>query len=156
MQFCNLRGHDGGMFDGNIDFVKESLTAMSALLESRGIDFVVAMFPDEFQVNSNLREELKTRLERSRSDFDMQLPQRLVGDHLQTQPVSVIDLLDPCVERGKTERLYLLRDTHWKRAGRQLAGELIFAELSQRLDRIGDFEDEHRVRDQSTSTGLRN
>ena len=46
------------------------------------------------------------------------------------------ELLRPFQERGKEEALYLLRNTHWNGAGCQLAGELLFANLSPWLDEL--------------------
>ena len=134
MEFCNVRNQRAGMFADQIAFTKENLTAMAALLESHDIDFTVALFPDEFQVNSALRQRLAEAFGLQLSEYDLELPQRLARSHLQARQVPVIDMLGAFRERGQTESLYLLRNTHWNAAGSRLAGELLFAELVPRLD----------------------
>ncbi len=42
-------------------------------------------------------------------------------------------MLEPFRERGRTESLYLPRNTHWNEAGRRLAGQLLFDAVSPLL-----------------------
>lgn len=136
MEFCNVRQHQAGTFADRVAFTRENLTAMAALLKSHNIEFAVALYPDEFQVNPTLRQQLIASFGLRLSEYDLELPQRLARTHLEALQVPVIDLLKPFQERGKEEALYLLRNTHWNGAGRQLAGELLFANLSPWLDEL--------------------
>ena len=136
MQFSNVLHQKKGVFDGKIAFAEENLTAMGKLLESQNIDFVVALFPDEYQVNSGLRWQLRDAFGMREADYDLELPQRLVRNHMEAQQVPVIDLLPAFTERGATEDLYLLRNTHWNDAGRNLAAQVIFESLIERLDAV--------------------
>jgi hypothetical protein len=136
MQFSHVRKQEKGAFDDRIAFVEENLTAMTKLLRSRNIDFIVALFPDEYQVNPRLRQQLSSEFGMRESDYDLELPQRLIWNHMKAHHVPVIDLLQPFAERGLVEDLYLLRNTHWNDAGRRLAAEVIFDGLTERLDRV--------------------
>ena len=54
LEFCNLRAHAQGKYAARIGYVFESLRAMRDLLSARGVPLVVAIFPDEFQVDDRL------------------------------------------------------------------------------------------------------
>ena len=136
MQFSKVLNQEKGMFDDKIAFVEENLTAMAELLRSRNIDFIVVLFPDEYQVNPRLRRQLSSAFGLRGAEFDLELPQRLIRNHMKTHQVPVIDMLQAFTERGAVEDLYLLRNTHWNDAGRKLAAQVIFDGLTERLDAV--------------------
>jgi hypothetical protein len=135
MEFCNVRNHQAGRYTDHLAFTRENLTAMAELLRSREIEFVVALYPDEFQVNSVLARELVATFGLEPSLYELQLPQQLVSAHMESLQVPVIDLLAPFRQHGRGETLYLPRNTHWNSAGRRLAGESLFEALVPMLDR---------------------
>src|SRR5262249_15767268 len=74
-EFCNIRS---SAFQQNIDYIFQSISEMDALLKSRGIKFVVAAYPDEFQVNQGLLDETFEKYKLSRDDYDPFRAQRLL------------------------------------------------------------------------------
>ncbi len=136
MEFCNVRKQKAGMYADQVAFAKENLTGMATLLESRGIAFMVALYPDEFQVDAALQRHLIATFGLQPADYDLDLPNRVARTHLEKLGVPVIDMLEPFREHGVTRRLYLPRNTHWNEAGRQLAGELLFDAVRPFIDEL--------------------
>ncbi len=134
MEFCNVRRQRAGLFADQVAFAKESLASMATLLESRGIEFVVALYPDEFQVDPALQRRLFATFDLRAEDYDLDLPNRLARAHLEALQVPVIDMLPAFRERSSVESLYLPRNTHWNESGRRLAGELLFDGVLPLLD----------------------
>jgi hypothetical protein len=50
---------------------------MRDLLQARGIALIVAIFPDEFQVDDQLAETIIGRFSLDRSDYDLALMQKV-------------------------------------------------------------------------------
>jgi hypothetical protein len=92
---------------------------------------VIVLFPDEFQVDGDLRREIYQTYHLTADDVDLAYPNRLVGDYCRRHGIFCLDLLPSFQEQGATRILYKLRDTHWNEAGNRLAGELIFNFLEQ-------------------------
>jgi hypothetical protein len=95
----------------------------------RGVTFAVAIIPDEFQVNPDLREELLTIGSIPREDVDVGLPQRYLLDFCRREDIPCLDLL-PILE-GRRDA-YLPQDTHWNETGNLLAAKA----LAVWLDRL--------------------
>ena len=94
----------------------------------------MAIYPDEFQVNEAL---LKTIIEKFRlrpADFDLELAQNLLKSFLASKAIPFMDFLDRFRAEGKKQQLYLLRNTHWNKAGNQLAAEILFEDLVKRVN----------------------
>ncbi|MDE5096477.1 MAG: hypothetical protein O4804_20380, partial [Trichodesmium sp. St11_bin5] len=54
LKFCNIKDLIDGKWDDNINYIFHSILEMQKLLKSRNIKFVVAIYPDEYQVNDKL------------------------------------------------------------------------------------------------------
>lgn len=92
----------------------------------RDIPLVIAIFPDQFQVDRDLRQEIYQTYQVSAADLDLTYPNRLLSGYCRQQGILCLDLLAPFQEKGGSQTLYKLRDSHWNEAGNRLAGELIF------------------------------
>ena len=97
----------------------------------RKAPLVIVLFPDEFQVDGDLRREIYQTYHLTADDVDLAYPNRLVGDYCRRHGIFCLDLLPSFQEQGAARILYKLRDTHWNEAGNRLAGELIFNFLEQ-------------------------
>ena len=100
MEFCNVGNHRAGRYADQVAFTRENLTAMAELVRSRGIEFIVALYPDEFQVNSVLAHELVATFGLKPAQYELQLPQQLARAHMESLQVPVIDLLAAFRERS--------------------------------------------------------
>lgn len=132
-EFFNANPSYAGRFQPNIDYILQSISEMDALLKSRNIKFVVATYPDEFQVNENLRRAIFEKF-KLKQDYDPNLAQSLLRSFLESKSIPFIDLSDRFRTEGKKQDLYLLRDTHWNSAGNQLAADILFEDMVKRVD----------------------
>jgi len=105
------------------------LQAMDRFCRQRKLPLVVAVFPDEFQVNSSLRQSvLADHVERETS-YDLTVAQRAVRYALQDTKAQRIDLLPAFLREGQARELYLARNTHFNAAGNRLAADQVAAAL---------------------------
>jgi hypothetical protein len=132
LEFCNLRSHAQGKYAANIGYVFDSLRAMRDSLRARGVPLVVAIFPDEFQVDDGLADAVFSRFKLDRNDYDLTLMQKLLRRFLQSENVPYVDMLERFRQAARQERLYRLRDSHWNQAGNRLAA----ATLQESLEPI--------------------
>jgi len=102
---------------------------MKDLLNSKNIQFVVGIYPDEFQVNKHLLDQLFKKFDIRREDYDIELMQEILKKYLDLKQIPHVDFLDEFRTRGRETQLYLLRDTHWNDAGHELAAEIMFRYL---------------------------
>ncbi|NES96071.1 MAG: hypothetical protein F6K32_12715, partial [Desertifilum sp. SIO1I2] len=134
MEFCNLEKQSQSYYQGNIDYILNSISQMNALLKARDIQFVVTLYPDEFQVNSELQDTLFDRFNLNREDYDLECFQKILIEHLEKENIPYLDLLQPFQVASQTQTLYLLRDTHWNAEGNQLAAKLLHEYLLKTVD----------------------
>jgi len=109
---------------------------MDALLKSRNVKFIVAIYPDAFQIDKNLLNEIAGRFQLNIEDYDLDLAQNILTSFLRSKDISYIDLTDRFRSESREKNLYLLRDPHWNRPGNELAANILFATLVERLDNI--------------------
>ena len=129
LEFCNLENYHAKAFDERINHIFQSISEMKGLLDSKNIQFVVGIYPDEFQVNKHLLDQLVKKFDIRREDYDIELMQEILKKYLDLKQIPHVDFLDEFRTRGRETQLYLLRDTHWNGAGHELAAEIIFRYL---------------------------
>ena len=133
MQFCNTSASRAKNLDGNVDLIFQSISEMDALLKSRNAKLVVAIYPDEFQVNDSLRKAVFDKFKLRPEDYDLNLAQNLLKTFLESKGIPYLDLSDRFRAEGQKRDLYQLRDTHWNSAGNQLAADMLFDYLDKRV-----------------------
>jgi len=131
LEFFNINSSRKGRFQKNINYILQSVAEMDALLKSRNIKFIVAIYPDAFQIDKTLLNVILERFRLRREDYDLDLAQNILKSFLQSKNIFYIDLTDRFRSEGKEKRLYL--DTHWNRSGNQLAADILFETLVKRL-----------------------
>ena len=102
---------------------------MSDLLKSRNIKFMVAIYPDEMQVSQSQFETLVSKFALHREDYNLNLAQDALGRFLQSKQIPYLDMLDRFRAEEQKQDLYLWRNTHWNKAGNELAAETLFQYL---------------------------
>jgi hypothetical protein len=128
LEFFNKRT-SGEKFSANTRYIFESISEMNELLESKGIKFMVAIFPDELQVNPIRFNSLTERFRLTKEDYDLNLAQDLLKSSLESKQIPFVDMLDRFRTEEKQRELYLFRNTHWNKAGNELAAEMLFQYL---------------------------
>ncbi len=132
LDFFNAKSFEQGRYQQNVDYILQSALAMNDLLNARHIGFVVAIFPDEFQVSPDLFTAVLQKFKLRREDYDLKLAQNLLKSFLNSRGIAYIDFLDRFMTEGRKEPLYQLRDSHWNAAGNQLAADILFDDLLKR------------------------
>ena len=122
------------IYRANIDYIFQSITEMDNLLKARGAKFMVAIYPDVIQINSNRFDEVVKKFGLNPEDYDLNLPQGLLTDFLAMKQIPYVDLTGQFRSEEQERDLYLLNDTHWNKAGNELAAEILF----QYLDRSAE------------------
>ena len=97
----------------------------------RDIDVVFAIFPDEFQVNSDLFREILKKHAIPEESLDLYFPNSLLKDFFEKHDIYCLDMLEQFKKSGRFKELYIPRDTHWNRDGNKLAADLIFDYLEK-------------------------
>jgi lysophospholipase L1-like esterase len=118
----------------NIDYILQSISEMDALLKSRNIGFVVAIFPDGFQVDQDLLKAVIERYQLNQSDYDVEFTQKLLRSYLETNGIPYVDFLDRFRTVEQKQPLYIPQDTHWNASGNELAAEILLEALARRSD----------------------
>jgi len=139
LEFCNRLSRQDGMYQKNIDFVFSSLSQMRDLLSRRGIDLIVGIYPDEFQVNALLRNQIFQHFGLDEADYDIDLVQDLLSAHLKEHQIPYLDLLETFRANADKKPFYLCRDSHWNQAGNEFAADMIFRYLAPRIDSLIGF-----------------
>jgi hypothetical protein len=134
LEFCNLRSHARGTYAANIGYVFESLRAMRDMLSARGVPLLVAIFPDEFQVDDRLANAVFSHFKLDRNDYDLTLMQKALRDFLGAENIPYIDMLERFRQAARQERLYRVRDSHWNQAGNRLAAAILQESLTPAIE----------------------
>ena len=115
LEFFNINSSRKGRFQKNINYILQSIAEMDALLKSRNIKFIVAIYPDAFQIDRTLLNVILERFRLRRENYDLDLAQNILKSFLQSKDISYIDLTDRFRSEGQEKDLYLLSDSHWNR-----------------------------------------
>ena len=78
--------------DPRVAVVKMAVSDMQALLSASDVEFHVALYPDEFQVDAELLERVYSASDLDRSEFDLDLLPRLLIEHLRAESIPYVDL----------------------------------------------------------------
>jgi hypothetical protein len=131
LEMFNRKRHQAGEYNERMQYAFKAIKAMAEFLEAKGITFSVAIYPDEFQVDRRLLEQLFETFDLIREDYDGELLQKILRDYLDSLSIRYIDLLDRFRGEGNEKKLYKLHDTHWNDSGNELAAKVIFRHVMQ-------------------------
>ena len=120
-------------FQSDLSTALRYLIQIKRICDDRHIALVVALIPDEVQINRQLQAKVLQAKSAAASagDFDFTLPNRLLSGKLKEQNIEVMDLFDTFAQVGTQTVLYKPNNTHWNIAGNRLAADLIGAKLLQ-------------------------
>ena len=116
-------------FGPNINYIFQSISKMNDLLKSRNIKFMVAIYPDELQVSPNQFALLVSKFGLNRDAYNLNLAQDVLRSFLESKQIPYLDMLDRFRTEEQKQDLYLFRNTHWNKAGNELAAEMLFQYL---------------------------
>jgi hypothetical protein len=95
------------------------------LAREQSVPMLVALLPDENQINRGLQDLLVGP--DGRDDYDFQMPQKLLVEMFANRHIDTIDLLPWFQEDG---RCLYMNDTHWNPDGHQLAARILYDRLA--------------------------
>ncbi|MDY7005299.1 MAG: hypothetical protein SWX82_15540 [Cyanobacteriota bacterium] len=135
LKFCKIRDLFEGKRDDNINYIFQSISEMQKLLKSRNIDFIVAIYPDEYQVNDELLNDIFAEYDDlKRESYNTTCQQEILIKYLEANGIPYIDMLDKFRREQKIRPLYLLREPHWNSSGNLLAADILFDYLVRDID----------------------
>jgi hypothetical protein len=129
LEFFN-RTTSANTFGAHTAYIFKAIDEMNELLKSKGIKFMVAIYPDEFQVSPVQFEALVEHFRLKKEDYDLDLAQNLLKTFLESKHISYLDLLDRFRTEESRRELYLYKNTHWNEAGNNLAADVLFQYLA--------------------------
>ena len=114
-------------FQPNVDYVFEQLIAMRDLLAGRDTQFMIVAYPDEFQVNEALRQQVFAAYQFDPTPYQLDRPQGLLWQFSTDHDIEFHDML-PAFQAAHDagQRLYIPNDAHWNEAGNELAAQYLF------------------------------
>jgi hypothetical protein len=128
------------LFEGSLDELRAQVAVslrylgeIQRVCASRGIKLLVALLPDELQVDEAVRREFLGEAGRDGAPLDLSRPNRMLRDALEAAGIPHRDLLEPMLDAARTTPLYKPNDTHWNIAGNALAAREIAAFLQSAL-----------------------
>ncbi|WP_143437918.1 hypothetical protein [Hydrocoleum sp. CS-953] len=135
LKFCKIKDLLEGKRDKNINYIFQSILEMQQLIKSRNIEFVVAIYPDEYQVNDELLNEIFAEYDDlKRESYNLTCQQEILTKFLAANGIPYIDMLDRFKIEQNNRPLYLLREPHWNSAGNLLAADILFDYLVKDID----------------------
>jgi hypothetical protein len=99
--------------------------------EARNVELVIAIFPDQLQVDTQLIKNIIKMYGLAPNSIDLSFPNQLVGKFLQQNHIHCLDMVPEFQEQSRSTALYRINDTHWNEAGNKLAAEMILNFLRQ-------------------------
>ncbi|CAD5946096.1 hypothetical protein PCC9214_02252 [Planktothrix tepida] len=136
LDFCKRKDLQKGVWNDNINYIFQSIDEMNQLLKQQNIQFIVAIYPDEFQVNPNLLTQITQTHKLNLANYDPTCMQNLLIPYLKTQQIAYLDFLPQFQAEQKQRLLYLLQEPHWNTAGNQLAADILFNQLLEKTQQF--------------------
>lgn len=131
-RFLEIHVDRAGLYDRADTALTDRVTrALGPLRQMRdlsmraGAGMVVALIPDEIQVDPTLRAQVARALGRAPGDFDPLRPTRAIAEALRQADIPHVDLLPAFLDAAAAAPLYKPQDTHWNIAGNRLAAEVL-------------------------------
>lgn len=117
-------------FELNVELVTRSVLAMEAVLKERGIRLAVAVFPDEIEVDSEIRQAFLSHYKMESVQYEWSRARSILRQLCLEHDIPFLDLypdfLDATQAGGKH---YLPNNGHWNDAGNELAARFLFNAL---------------------------
>ena len=109
------------------------LANIKRVCDLSGIQLVIALIPDEMQVEPILQQQVIESSARDRDAYDFEKPNERLKAELRKLEIDHVDLLPAFREETMRSRLYRRNDTHWNIKGNDLAAKLILRHLQPQL-----------------------
>lgn len=139
-RFLEIQVNRAGLYDRDLTALPVAagraagyLGQMRDLSRRAGADLLVALIPDEIQIDPSLQFEVAQALGKAPGDFDFMRPNREIAQALAAADIPYVDLLPVVADAARQGRVYKPQDTHWNVAGNRVAAGHLAAAVRQRL-----------------------
>lgn len=129
MDICKRRIPANAGYEEQIAGGLQNIVVMRSDVQKSGAEFLLAAYPDEFQVSVPLQKNLASRFSLNLQEYDLGWPQQLLHAFAERADIPFVDMLPRFRSMGSSEDLYIPRNTHWNREGNRLAAQLLFEAL---------------------------
>jgi hypothetical protein len=109
------------------------LANIKRICDLHGVRLVIALIPDEMQVEPILQRQVIEVSARDADAYDFEKPNERLKGELRKLDIDHVDLLPAFREETVRSRLYRPNDTHWNIKGNALAAKLILRHLQPQL-----------------------
>ena len=108
---------------------------MNQLLTQKKIKFAVGIYPDQLQVDKDLLNRVMQQSETGAElkEIDVTLTNKILSKYLDQIGVDHFDLQPAFAAAIRPSKLYLPYEIHWNLKGNQVAANLIFNYLDQKM-----------------------
>ena len=134
-----LQGHTADFRVGDFSYRQNWVYVLSSEVdagETTTLNDGSTAYPDEVQVNPQLRRAIVERTPAGASDYDWIRAQSRLDDFCARNNIPYLDLLPAFTHsHAQGERLYIENNPHWNDAGNQLAAALLFKALHDQAAR---------------------
>ena len=114
-------------FQPRIDYINGKILTMRDLLTEKDIQFIVAAYPDEFQVDTALQQAAIDYFHFDPAKYQWNRAQGLLWQFCTEHQIEYYDMLPVFQEAHQQgQQLYLPNDSHWNEAGNELAAQYLF------------------------------
>lgn len=121
-------------YDGHVKLISESVLAMQALCKEHSSEFAVAVFPDEIQVDAEVRAAFLSHYGLDPGGFDWNRAQSILGKLCEERGITFFDLSPTFLEATRAgQRCYLPNNGHWNDSGNELAARFFSTVLRTRI-----------------------
>ena len=126
-----------GDFEPNVALICESILAMETLLSEQCVDFAVAVFPDEIQVDPEVKRAFLEHYQIASEQFEWDRAQLILRQLCADRGIAFFDLYPVFLEATRSgQQHYLPNNGHWNDAGNELAARFFFTSLNAQV-RLG-------------------
>jgi lysophospholipase L1-like esterase len=114
-------------------FTRSTLDSFLNVLRAQRIPMVIAVIPEQVQLDRDVQREFLSVLRASTDSYDFSKPQRVLGEWCRSRGVACVDLLAKWKDGPPRDTLYFPNDTHWNGGGHARAAADIFPVLYAQL-----------------------
>jgi lysophospholipase L1-like esterase len=117
-------------FEPNVELIRQSILEMERICSSNSISFAVAVFPDEIQVDAEVRRAFLEHYGMESKEFEWGRAQSILRQLCTTRGIDYIDLYPGFLAGTESGRKhYLPNNGHWNDLGNELAAEILTRKL---------------------------
>lgn len=116
---------DDQAFEALLEKAIDYLGQIQDICNKNGIKLVVAIIPDEIQINPSLQMRVRKEMSVQEGFWNNTLPNERLAEKLKGMGVDYLDLYPYFLKESQVRQLYRPRDSHWNIAGNLFAANII-------------------------------